>query len=76
MPYRLRAAEILAEWRAAERELEATVPNTPAAEQLHAMMAKLRDAYQLEIALAVRAHAPVPPPFPAGHGPGDPPDRP
>ncbi len=64
MPYQRRAAEILAEWRTAERELEATALNTPNAEHLHARMAKLRDAYQLEVSLAVRAHAPVPPPIP------------
>lgn len=63
MPYRARAAEILAQWRAVEREHDAATDDDER-ERLQAELASLREAYQQAIADAEAAHAPSPPPFP------------
>jgi hypothetical protein len=60
MPYERLAQEVLAQWRAAERDLEAIAPEV---ERLHGEIERLRGEYQRLIEEATAAHRPVPPPL-------------
>jgi hypothetical protein len=61
MPYQRLAEEVLAQWRAAERDLDAVAAE---AERLHGEIDRLRAEYNRLIDLATVAHRPVPPPLP------------
>jgi hypothetical protein len=64
MPYQRLAMAVLDQWRAAERGLEAAVPESAEAERLQSEIARLRDEYKRLIEEATIAHRPVPPPLP------------
>ncbi len=61
MPYQRLAQEVLAQWRAAERDLEAVAAE---AERLHGEIERLRAEYHRLIEEATAARRPVPPPLP------------
>ena len=61
MPYQRLAQEVLAQWRAAERDLEAVAAE---ADRLHAEIERLRAEYHRLIEEATAAQRPVPPPLP------------
>jgi hypothetical protein len=74
MPYRARAAEVLARWRETERQHDAATDLDERA-LLEAELARLRDEYQQAVDDALAAHAPTPPPFAeVANLPDDPPD--
>ncbi len=60
MPYVRRAAVILDQWRAVERALTEVPADSPESWELVAERARLRNAYQAEIAGARAAHRRVP----------------
>lgn len=61
MPYQRLAREVLAQWRAAERDLEAVAAEQ---ERLRAEIERLRREYHRLIEEAMAADRPVPPPLP------------
>jgi hypothetical protein len=63
MPYKKRAADILAEWRAAERRL-LKARSSAERQVIRAEIDALRDAYQRVLEEAHAASAPAPPPLP------------
>ena len=69
MPHRVRAAQILDEWRRVERQY-LIEPEGPESERLVGELARLREDYLETIRQASLDHLPVPPPFPAS---GEPP---
>ena len=46
MPYRVRAEELLAKWRQAERRHDSTTPGTPEFEKTRLEILELRHSYQ------------------------------
>lgn len=64
MPYRARAAEILAAWRDVEQRYREAAEGTEESERLVAELVRLRAEYLEVVAQAAGAHAPEPPPFP------------
>jgi hypothetical protein len=58
MPYRQQAAELLAEWRAAERALEAAIDGSAEREGLQFEVERLRREYNLLVDLQRDAHGP------------------
>ncbi len=61
MPYQRLAQEVLAQWRAAERDLVSVAAE---AERLQGEIERLRAEYHRLIEEAMAADRPVPPPFP------------
>jgi hypothetical protein len=61
MPFQRLAEEVLAQWRAAERDLAALATEE---ERLQGEIERLRTEYHRLIDLATVAHRPVPPPLP------------
>lgn len=58
MPYREQAAELLAEWRAAERALEAAIDGSAELEGLQFEVERLRREYNRLVGLQRDAHGP------------------
>jgi hypothetical protein len=69
MPYRQRAAEILAAWRAAERAREETAEGTPERESIDHEIDRLRREYHDLIDLQRTVHGPPIPEEPLTKGP-------
>jgi hypothetical protein len=64
MPYRRLAQGLLETWRVAERALLDVADGSAEAEELHAEITRLRNAYQHAIYDARATRLPEPPPFP------------
>jgi len=64
VPFQIKAAAILDEWRAVERELQAADPRSTVAEALRAEAARLRDAYKRVVDQQSESGGPDVPPFP------------
>ncbi len=64
MPYRVKAAAILVDWRRVERQHLVAPADSEESEHLAAELARLRNEYIDTIHRAESNHMPVPPPFP------------
>ena len=69
MPYRQRAAEILAAWRAAERTREETAEGTSERESIDREIDRLRTEYHDLVDLQRKSHGPPIPEDPLTEGP-------